>query len=130
MSWRHHAADLQDVVLDEFADRDGVNAFTTELDAGAGPVELRAIFLDPFLEILGETQAPASSREIRADVAIAELPSYPPDPKVWRFRIRRPFEGDPLSTATVTVFEVVDWEPDGEGMVRLRLRRVRAPAAP
>jgi hypothetical protein len=129
VSWRHLADDLQDVVLDEFAERDDANAFTTEIDPGDGsdPVPIRAIFDDAALEVVLENEATASVREIRADVAIAELPAYPPV-AAWRFRIRRPLEGDPLDDSGVTVFEVWDHRPDGQGLVRLMLRRVRAPA--
>lgn len=130
MSWRLLAADVQDAALDTFAERDDADAFTTEVEPpGQAATEVRAIFLDPYLEVIEDVEPTASTREIRADVAIAELPSYPPGPS-WLFRIRRPFEGDPLNSTAVTLFEIVDWEPDGEGMARLRLRRRRAPAAP
>jgi len=130
MSWRHLASDVQDTCLDEFAERDEASLYTTQVDPGTGPVDVRAIFLDPWLEVVSDLNVSASTREIRADVAISELPSYPPA-KAWRFLIRRPLEGDPLdSTSGVTSFEIVDHEPDGEGLVRLRLRRPRAPASP
>lgn len=131
MSWRHLASDLQDVVLDEFAERDDTNAFTTQIDPGTGiPVDVRGIFFDGHLEVVEALEVGASTREIRVDFAIAELPSYPPA-RTWRVLIRRPLEGDPLNSAgPPTRFEVFDHLPDGEGLVRFMLRRERAPAVP
>jgi len=131
VSWRHHASDAQDVILDTFAERDDADAFTTQLDTGSGPpADLRLIFFDGHLEILEALENPASTREIRGDCAIAELPAYPPT-KAWRILIRRPLEGDPLDSAgPPTRFLIRDHAPDGEGLVRFFLQRERAPASP
>lgn len=132
MSWRRLARDVQDAALDTFAERDEEDLLTTELvpPAPADPFEVRAIFLDPHLLVDGEGQVVANTRTLRADVLIADLVAnagYPPGPG-WQFRIRRPLEGDPEDTSSaLTTLDVTSWEPDGEGMVRLILRRVRPP---
>lgn len=123
MSWRHLVNAAQKVILRTFAERDTAGGLTTEVsEDGTTWVEIRAIFDDGHLEVALEgLQTVASVREIRADVAISELPAYPPLP-AWRFRIRRPLEGDPLETSGTAVFEIVDHRPDGQGLVRLILR--------
>lgn len=133
MSWRRLARDVQDTALDTFAERDEDDLLTTEVvpPAPALAFEVRAIFLDPFQVIDGEGRVQASTRELRADVLIADLvenAGYPPGPN-WQLRIRRPLEGDPQdSTSAVTLLDITDWEPDGEGIVRLRLRKPRPSA--
>lgn len=126
MSWRHLVDAAQDVMLDTFAERDGEDLLTTEIDDGtSGPTEVRAIFEDGWLEVLGANLVPISTRLIRVDCAIDELPSYPLAISRSSFTIRRPREGDPLeSTASVT-FRIVDQQPDGQGLVRFVLQAVR-----
>lgn len=118
-------------MLDTFAERDESDAWTTELDDGTGgpTIPLEVIFEDGWLEILMEGQTAASTREIRGDVAIEDLPSYPPT-RTWALLIRRPLEGDPRDDSGTTRLEVFDHRPDGQGLVRLMLRRPRAAASP
>jgi len=124
MSWRRLVKATQRTLLHVFAERDTAGGFTTEVsEDGTTWVAIRAIFDDGHVEVpLEGLQTVASVRVIRADVSIDELPAYPPLP-AWRFRIRRPLEGDPLETSGTTVFEIVDHQPDGQGLVRLILRR-------
>lgn len=124
MSWRHLVNAAQKTILRTFAERDIAGGLTTEVsEDGATWVSVRAIFDDGHVEVVVDAmQTVASVREIRADVAIDELPAYQPLP-AWRFRIRRPLEGNPLDTAPTTVFEIVDHRPDGQGLVRLILRQ-------
>src|SRR4029077_2976662 len=119
MSWRHLIDDAHEVILDELAERDDQDELTTEIDEGTGddPVPVRAIFEDGALAVLLEqSQTVASVREIRADVAIKDLPAYPPT-EAWRFRIRRPLEGAVRDTSSTTVFSIYDHQPDGQGLV-------------
>jgi hypothetical protein len=118
-------------MLNVFAERDDLDAYTTELDPGnGGPVvALRMIWEDGWREVLSELERPMSTREIRGDCAIAELPAYPPT-NAWRIRIRRPLEGDPRNATGVLELAIFDHQPDGQGLVRFILRRARPPERP
>ena len=127
MSWSDLRDVAQETILDVFAERDPAGEISVSYEvAGGAQTPIRAVYRDPHLEQVFEVgRTTSSTQDVRVDVKIADLPHYPPVYKTDRVVVRRPLSGDPRDDSVVTRLELFDHLPDGEGLVRLRLRVAR-----